>query len=158
MLEDDLGPLHFISLLRVQLLDEDDDRAHLAPVLANYLADGHVVVLTNARVHNELDRTQPDIAYGYLTDGTWVWSTELAAYASICSLALPAEFVASVESLHGVIPQVPTERLHYIQCLTRGNPSTSHPSTSHPSTSHPSTSHPSTSHPSIPHPSMFFPY
>lgn len=114
--------IRFISLLHVRVLSPLDPDSRHQEHLAKYLNAGHVINLTKIQIPNQFDATLPSISYGYLTDGSWVWSTELAAYSALAPLSLPPEFVEHVLLQNATMPGIDPARLEFLRRVHRGEP------------------------------------
>ena len=78
--------------------------------VARYLDTGEVVMGAAIQVFDELDPEAPPIGGAlWLTDGEWVWPSQLAYYVRTYSTAPPQELLDHIRRLDYTIPTVASE-------------------------------------------------
>ncbi|MEU4237739.1 hypothetical protein [Actinoplanes sp. NPDC026619] len=77
------------------------------PMAVRYLEQGMTVLVSPGWVDDLLDPQAKMICqYSTLTDGKWVWSSDLSYYLRAYHVALPDEFVAHMASRDWVVPEL----------------------------------------------------
>ncbi|MGK5554789.1 hypothetical protein ACSNOI_24550 [Actinomadura kijaniata] len=81
-------------------------------VLVKYLRAGSILAATGARVVDVLSSGAEVIGgLALLTDGEWLWYSDLAHYVERYHVRLESEFVERVRRLEGTPPRVSRDRL-----------------------------------------------
>lgn len=79
------------------------------PLVLDYLERGVLLVFSPGVVADVLNpRPAPIAALSLLTDGVWIWRSDLSSYVRTYHLALPPAFLAHIEA-RGYAPPRPDE-------------------------------------------------
>ncbi|MFK0189460.1 hypothetical protein [Kitasatospora sp. NPDC090308] len=85
------------------------------PMAVGYLKQGAVIMASPGWVDDLLDDQAKNICqYATLTDGSWIWPSNLAYYVETYHVALPADFLNHMESHGWDAPEVSDEELDAI--------------------------------------------
>ncbi|WP_157982559.1 hypothetical protein [Nocardiopsis sp. FIRDI 009] len=77
--------------------------------IAEYLDRGSVVAAATRVLFDVLDEECPAIcSLSVLTDGVWLWPSDLSYYVRECNVRLPGRFVRHAEAT-GWVPMIPGE-------------------------------------------------
>ncbi|MEH1014099.1 hypothetical protein V6U90_13435 [Micromonospora sp. CPCC 206060] len=77
------------------------------PMAVRYLEQGMTVLVSPGWVHDLLGRQAKIICqYSTLTDGKWIWPSDLVYYLRTYHVVLPDEFLAHMASHGWVVPEL----------------------------------------------------
>lgn len=84
--------------------------------MVHYLQEAPTLAATGSRVGDVLNPDRKSVSrLEIATDGFWVWPRDLAYYVREYRVALPDEFIRTVESLGGEPPELDDETLERLE-------------------------------------------
>lgn len=90
--------------------------------LVEYLRSGALLAATATLVHDVLSPDNAPIGgLHLLTDGQWLWYSDLAHYVEHYNVALEPQFIAHAHANGWVVPQVDVAKLRALEVIVLGD-------------------------------------